>query len=89
VRRAVSYGGFSALYDMTPDGHPIVSEFPHLRGFWCNCGWSGNGFAPAPAAGESIARRILGGTGRIGLEAFAWPRPAGLDARADLKWIHR
>jgi sarcosine oxidase subunit beta len=89
MKRMVSYGGFSALYDMTPDGHPIVSRFPQLTGFWCNCGWSGNGFAPAPAAGKAIAQHILTGKSDISLAAFNWPRPVGLDARADLKWIHR
>ena len=54
LRRATFFGGFSALYDMTPDGHPIISQFPEVEGFWCNCGWSGNGFAGAPAVGRRL-----------------------------------
>ena len=89
MNRAIYAGGFSAIYDMTPDAHPIIGQLGGVEGFWCNCGWSGNGFAPAPAAGRALAQQIVGGKSDISLAAFAWPRPAGLDARADLKWIHR
>jgi len=45
MRRAPYVGGFTTLYDMTPDGHPIVGPIEDLEGFWCDCSWRGNGFA--------------------------------------------
>jgi glycine/D-amino acid oxidase-like deaminating enzyme len=78
TQRTISYGGFSAVYDMTPDGHPIIGQVGGVRGFWCNCGWSGNGFASAPALGRHLAAMILGREPDVDLSTFAWPRPAGV-----------
>ncbi len=82
MRHTACFGGFSALYDMTPDGHPIISSFPSAPGFWANCGWSGNGFASAPAAGRALAQLILDGKSEIDLSMFAWPRDAGIRKRS-------
>ena len=82
MRRTASLGGFSALYDMTPDGHPIISHFPQAEGFWCNCGWSGNGFASAPAAGRALAQLMLDGKSEIDLSLFEWPRRPGIRGRS-------
>ena len=89
MRRTPSVGGFSAIYDMTPDGHPIVGPVGDIDGFWCDCGWSGNGFASAPAVGRHIATAITGGTSEIDLSAFAWPRAADATARPDVSWVRR
>ena len=70
-------GGFSTLYDMTPDGHPIVGTIEEVEGFWCDCGWSGNGFAPAPSGGRSLAQMIMGRDPDIDLSYFQWPRRSG------------
>ena len=83
------FGGFSAIYDMTPDGHPIIGHVEGPDGFWCNCGWSGNGFASAPAIGRSLAQLITQETPDIGLEFFGWPRLGGLNIRPDMQHIHR
>ena len=80
MSRAACYGGFSAVYDMTPDGHPIIGDFPEVEGFWCNCGWSGNGFAGAPALGRHLANLILEGSSKVDLSRFRWPRPEGVQA---------
>ncbi len=89
LRRAPGLGGFTALYDMTPDGHPIVGPIEGVKGFWCDCGWSGNGFAPAPASGRSLAQMITGSEPDIDLSYFGWPRSADVSRRVNRDWIHR
>ena len=89
MRRSPYLGGFTALYDMTPDGHPIVGPLEPVEGLWSDCGWSGNGFAPAPAAGRALAARILGHQPENSLEEFSWPRTSDLGNRLFQDWIHR
>ena len=88
LQRAPGLGGFTALYDMTPDGHPIVGPIEDVKGFWCDCGWSGNGFAPAPAGGRSLAQMIIGSDPDIDVGHFRWPRPAEVGRRVNRDWIH-
>jgi sarcosine oxidase subunit beta len=88
MRRTPYMGGFSALYDMTPDSHPIVGSIDGVEGFWCDCGWSGNGFAPAPASGRSLAQTILGRPADIDLSFFRWPRHPEIQARTAVNWVH-
>ena len=82
-------GGFTALYDVMPDGHPVVGEIEAVDGFWCDCGWSGNGFAPAPSCGRSLAQMITGGVPDIDLSYFQWPRRCDVMPRSSIGWIHR
>ncbi len=89
MRRTPSVGGFSAIYDMTPDGHPIVGPVGDIDGFWCDCGWSGNGFASAPAVGAHIAAAITCKTSEVDLSPFAWPRSADATPRPDVSWVRR
>jgi len=89
MRRAVYAGGFSAIYDMTPDAHPIIGNIGGIGGFWCNCGWSGNGFASAAAVGGHLAARMAGKTSDVDLGMFTWPRPADTVKRPDANWIRR
>ena len=88
LQRAPGLGGFTALYDMTPDGHPIVGPIEDVKGFWCDCGWSGNGFAPAPAGGRSLAQMIIGSDPDIDVGHFRWPRCAEVGRRVNRDWIH-
>ena len=88
LQRAPGLGGFTALYDMTPDGHPIVGPIEDVKGFWCDCGWSGNGFAPAPAGGRSLAQMIIGSDPDIDVGHFRWPRSAEVGRRVNRDWIH-
>ena len=89
MRRAIYAGGFSAIYDMTPDAHPIIGNLDGIGGFWCNCGWSGNGFASAAAVGGHLAARIAGKSTGVDLGMFSWPRPRGTKMRPDGNWIRR
>ena len=88
LQRAPGLGGFTALYDMTPDGHPIVGPIEDIKGFWCDCGWSGNGFAPAPAGGRSLAQMIIDSDPDIDLGHFRWPRSTEVGRRVNRDWIH-
>jgi len=87
--QTVSLGGFTTLYDITPDGHPIVGPLEEMEGFWCDCGWSGNGFAPAPSGGRSLAQMIMGRDPDIDLSYFQWPRRTEVVRRPMMDWITR
>jgi len=89
MQRSIYAGGFAAIYDMTPDAHPIIGNVGGISGFWCNCGWSGNGFASAAAVGRHLAARIAGQDSEVDLGMFAWPRPLETRKRPDGNWIRR
>jgi sarcosine oxidase subunit beta len=46
------------VYDMTPDGHPIVDEV--APGLWVAAGFSGHGFMIAPSVGRVVADLLNG-----------------------------
>jgi sarcosine oxidase subunit beta len=50
-----STGGYAALYDITPDWHPIIDEVPAGSGFFICAGFSGHGFKLGPAVGVLAA----------------------------------
>lgn len=53
--------GWAGLYEVSPDHHAIIGEFPELRGFLCVNGFSGHGFQHSPAAGMVVAELIAEG----------------------------
>ncbi|MEJ5377806.1 MAG: FAD-binding oxidoreductase [bacterium] len=53
--------GWAGLYEVSPDHHAIIGEFPELRGFLCVNGFSGHGFQHSPAAGMVAAEIIAEG----------------------------
>ncbi|HXN21705.1 MAG TPA: FAD-dependent oxidoreductase [Candidatus Dormibacteraeota bacterium] len=57
--------GYSGLYDVTPDWHPIICGHPELEGFFTAVGFSGHGFKLAPAVGEALAELITTGKNTI------------------------
>jgi sarcosine oxidase subunit beta len=58
--RAVFFSGFTYLYDITPDHHPILDEVGP-DGFYCAVGFSGHGFKESPVIGEMMADLIVDG----------------------------
>ncbi len=60
MERSDSAGGYAALYDITPDWHPIVDESAPGSGFFLCCGSSGHGFKLGPATGLMVADRVMG-----------------------------
>ena len=68
---AISKGGYSGPYDVSPDGHPILDEVPNIRGLYCAVGMSGHGFRFSPATGRLMAEFILHGrTSGIDIKEF-------------------
>lgn len=61
LERARIVRGWAGLYDVSPDHHAIIGEFPELRGFVCANGFSGHGFQHSPAAGLAVAELIVEG----------------------------
>jgi len=58
---AISRGGYSGPYDVSPDGHPILGEVPGIRGLYCAVGMSGHGFRFSPETGRLVAEFIVDG----------------------------
>ncbi len=53
-------GGYSSLYDITPDWHPIIDQVPAGSGFFVCAGFSGHGFKLAPAVAVLVADLVTG-----------------------------
>ena len=54
-------GGWSGLFTVTPDWHPILDQVPGIDGLFCAVGFSGHGFKLAPAIGRAMAELALEG----------------------------
>jgi sarcosine oxidase subunit beta len=52
---------FAALYDITPDWHPVMDAIPGFDGLFVCAGSSGHGFKLAPAVGGMMADLVLHG----------------------------
>ena len=61
---AVCRGGYAALYDMTPDGNPIVDRSGVLEGLYWAVGFSGHGFKLSPVVGRMVAELVMHGESR-------------------------
>jgi glycine/D-amino acid oxidase-like deaminating enzyme len=73
--------GYTGLFDVTPDWHPILDEVPAGSGFYLCLGFSGHGFKLGPAIGEMMTELVTQGC-RPGsdlnlfkLERFAQDKP--------------
>jgi len=51
--------GWSGVYDVTPDWHPILDESEEVEGLYIAAGFSGHGFKLSPAVGKRMAEFIL------------------------------
>ena len=58
-------GGWSGLFTITPDWHPILDRVPDIEGLYCTVGFSGHGFKLAPAIGQGIAELVVDGRASI------------------------
>lgn len=51
--------GYSCVYDVTPDWHPVLDFEQHLSGMFIVAGFSGHGFVLSPAMGRLITEAIV------------------------------
>jgi glycine/D-amino acid oxidase-like deaminating enzyme len=75
MEHGLSMGGYSGVYDVTPDHEPVLGPIPEYRGLHADFGWSGHGFKHSPAVGDIMAEVVLGGRAAgWDLEPFRWSR---------------
>lgn len=61
MHRGYGRGGYAALYEITPDWHPIIDRLPGLEGGYCAVGFSGHGFKMSPIVGQLMAELVVDG----------------------------
>jgi len=61
MHRGYGRGGYGALYEITPDWHPIIDRLPGLEGAYCAVGFSGHGFKMSPIVGQLVAELVVDG----------------------------
>jgi sarcosine oxidase subunit beta len=64
---------WAGLYDMTPDGSPIIGE-TDVENFYHSTGYSGHGFMLGPIAGKVLAQSITGSTPEIDFSMLDYRR---------------
>lgn len=65
---------WAGLYEMSPDGNPIVGPARAVEGFFLINGFSGHGFQHSPAAGRVLADLIVGRDPGLDTTPFALAR---------------
>ncbi len=61
MENAFFRGGWSGLFDITPDWHPILDQIDGIDGLYCAIGFSGHGFKLSPMIGVVMAELITQG----------------------------
>jgi sarcosine oxidase, subunit beta len=75
MEHGLSMGGYSGVYDNTPDHQPVLGAVPEHPGLFVDFGWSGHGFKHAPAIGDILAQVVLDGHApEWDLTPFRWSR---------------
>ena len=74
LEQAVVRGGWSGIYDDTPDYHPILGKLAAYEGLYCALGHSGHGFKLSPCIGRWIAQLVLTGEGPADMQYFGYER---------------
>ena len=69
---AVLRGGYTGVYDCSPDLQPLLGPVAGIEGLHIACGFSGHGFKLSPVIGQLLAEKILTGTTTlVDLEIFS------------------
>jgi glycine/D-amino acid oxidase-like deaminating enzyme len=75
MEHGLSMGGYSGVYDNTPDHQPALGAVLEHPGLFVDFGWSGHGFKHAPAIGDILAQVVLDGHAPgWDLTPFRWSR---------------
>ncbi len=76
--------GITGIYDMTPDGRPLLGAVGSVPGLHVAAGFSGMGFKISPAIGLVMTEQLLDGCGKtVDISAF---RPSRFDEGQPIKW---
>jgi sarcosine oxidase subunit beta len=78
---------WAGLYEMSPDGNPIVGPVPGVGGLFLINGFSGHGFQHSPAAGRILADVIAGRDPHCDLAPFAPDRFASASDAAGERYV--
>jgi glycine/D-amino acid oxidase-like deaminating enzyme len=75
MEHGLSMGGYSGVYDVTPDHEPVLGPIPEFQGLYADFGWSGHGFKHSPVIGDIMAEVVLDGRAAgWDLTPFRWSR---------------
>lgn len=75
MEHGLSLGGYSGVYDVTPDHEPVLGPIAEYPGLHADFGWSGHGFKHSPAIGAIMAEAVMEGRAAgWDLRPFRWSR---------------
>ena len=75
MEQGLSMGGYSGVYDVTPDHEPVLGPVAEYPGLHTDFGWSGHGFKHSPAIGAIMAEAVMEGRAAgWDLRPFRWSR---------------
>jgi sarcosine oxidase subunit beta len=78
---------WAGLYEMSPDGNPILGAADGVEGLYLINGFSGHGFQHSPAAGRILADLITGRDPEFDVTSFAAGRFAGEGAATGERYV--
>jgi sarcosine oxidase subunit beta len=75
MEHGLAMGGYSGLYDVTPDHQPVLGAIAEYQGLYADFGWSGHGFKHSPVVGDILSDVVLHGAAKdYDLAPFRWSR---------------
>jgi sarcosine oxidase subunit beta len=75
MEHGLAMGGYSGVYDETPDHQPVLGPIAEYQGLFADFGWSGHGFKHSPVIGDIMSDVVLHGAARgYDLAPFRWTR---------------
>ena len=88
MEHGLAMGGYSGVYDVTPDHQPVLGAIPEYEGLYADFGWSGHGFKHSPVIGDILSDVVLHGrSADFDLTPFRWSRFREGDLLPRAGWI--
>lgn len=88
MEHGLATGGYSGVYDVTPDHQPVLGAIPEYAGLYADFGWSGHGFKHSPVIGDILSDVVLHGkSADFDLTPFRWSRFREGDLLPRAGWI--